>query len=124
MYKMETIPEEVEDYINSSAAEPAMAESATFDARVELMTAGKFDYYVFDMMPHGHAIRFLGMADILDPWVEKIVSVRTKAGEYGEAATVMGSTGRLAQEDLVLKELESSSGRLDFVSSMVRVRKH
>src|SRR6266487_1739551 len=81
MYKMETIPEEVEDYINSSAAEPAMAESATFDAMVELMTAGKFDYYVFDMMPHGHAIRFLGMADILDQWVEKIVSVRKKAGE-------------------------------------------
>src|SRR5881296_397756 len=124
MYKMDTIPEEVEDYINSSAAEPAMAESATFDAMVELMTAGKFDYYVFDMMPHGHAIRFLGMADILDQWVEKIVSVRKKAGEYGEVATVMGSKGSLAQEDLVLKELEYIKGRLDFVSTMVRDRKH
>ncbi len=124
MYKMDTIPEEVEDYINSSAAEPAMAESATFDAMVELMTAGKFDYYVFDMMPHGHAIRFLGMADILDQWVEKIVSVRKKAGEYGEAATVMGSKGGLAQEDLVLKELEFIRGRLNFVSTMVRDRDH
>ncbi|HZY46828.1 MAG TPA: ArsA family ATPase, partial [Candidatus Bathyarchaeia archaeon] len=124
MYKMETIPEEVEDYINSSAAEPAMAESATFDAMVELMTEGKFDYYVFDMMPHGHAIRFLGMADILDQWVEKIVTVRKKAGEYGEVATVMGSKGSLAQEDLVLKELEYIRGRLTFVSNMVRDRKH
>jgi len=124
MYKMDTIPEEVEDYINSSAAEPAMAESATFDAMVELMTAGKFDYYVFDMMPHGHAIRFLGMADILDQWVEKIVSVRKKAGEYGDAATVMGSKGGLAQEDLVLKELEFIRGRLNFVSTMVRDREH
>ena len=124
MYNMETIPEEVEDYINSSAAEPAMAESATFDAMVELMSAGKFDYYVFDMMPHGHALRFLGMADILDRWVEKIVSVRKKAGEYGEAATVMGSKGSLAQEDLVLKELEYIRGRLDFVSKMVRDRNH
>ena len=69
MYKMDEIPEEVEDYINSSAAEPAMAESATFDAMVELMTSGKYDYYVFDMMPHGHAVRFLGMADILDQWI-------------------------------------------------------
>src|SRR5437899_11473778 len=90
----------------------------------ELMTAGKFDYYVFDMMPHGHAIRFLGMADILDQWVEKIVSVRKKAGEYGEAATVMGSKGSLAQEDLVLKEQEYTKRRLDFVSTMVRDRKH
>src|SRR5437016_1191240 len=124
MYKMETIPEEVEDYINSSSAEPAMAESATFDAMVELMTSGRYDYYVFDMMPHGHAIRFLGMADILDQWVEKIVTVRKKAGEYGEAATVMGNKGSLVQEDLVLKELEYIRGRLDFVSTMVRDRKH
>src|ERR671923_239954 len=124
MYKMETIPEEVEDYINSSAAEPAMAESATFDAMVELMTGGKFDYYVFDMMPHGHALRFLGMADILDQWVEKIVSVRKKAGEYGDTATVIGGKGSLAQEDLVLNELEYIRGRLDFVSKMIRDRTH
>jgi arsenite/tail-anchored protein-transporting ATPase len=124
MYKMETVPEEVEDYINSAAAEPAMAESATFDAMVELMTSGNYDYYVFDMMPHGHAIRFLGMADILDQWVEKILTVRKKAGEYGEVATVMGGKGSLAQEDLVLKELEFIRGRLDFVSKMVRDKDH
>ncbi len=120
MYKMDSLPEEIEDYINSSAAEPAMAESATFDAMVELMTSGKYDYYVFDMMPHGHAIRFLGMADILDQWVGKILSVRKKAGEYGDVASVMGGKGSLAQEDLVLKELEYIRERLDFVSKMVR----
>lgn len=124
MYKMDDIPEEVEDYINSSAAEPAMAESATFDAMVELMTGGKYDYYVFDMMPHGHAVRFLGMAEILDQWVLKILDVRSKAGEYGDVASVMGGKGNLAQEDLILKELEFIRGRLDFVSNMVRDKKH
>ena len=125
MYKMETIPEEVEDYINSSSAEPAMAESATFDAMVELMTSGRYDYYVFDMMPHGHAIRFLGMADILDQWVAKIMEVRKKAGEYKESASVLGSQkGGLAQEDYVLKELEFIRDRLDFVSNMVRDKTH
>jgi arsenite-transporting ATPase len=123
MYKMDTIPQEIEDYINSSAAEPAMAESATFDAMVDLMTSGRYDYYVFDMMPHGHAIRFLGMADILDQWVAKILDVRKKAGEYGEIADVMGGRGGLAQEDLVLKELEYIRDRLDFVSKMVRDKK-
>lgn len=125
MYKMETIPEEVEDYINSSSAEPAMAESATFDAMVELMMSGRYDYYVFDMMPHGHAIRFLGMADILDQWVAKILEVRKKAGEYKEAASVLGAQkGGLAQEDYVLKELEFIRDRLDFVSKMVRDKTH
>jgi len=124
MYKLEVMPEEVEDYINSSSAEPAMAESATFDAMVELMTGGKYDYYIFDMMPHGHAIRFLGMADILDKWVEKILEVRKKAGEYKETASVLGGSrkGGLVQEDLVLGELEYIRGRLDFVSKMVRDR--
>jgi arsenite/tail-anchored protein-transporting ATPase len=126
MYKMDVIPDEVEDYINSSSAEPAMAESATFDAMVELMTSGKYDYYVFDMMPHGHAIRFLGMADILDQWVEKILEIRKKAGEYKETASVIGGSGKggLVQEDLVLNELEYIRGRLDFVSKMVRDKAH
>jgi arsenite-transporting ATPase len=126
MYRLETIPEEVEDYINSSSAEPAMAESATFDAMVDLMTSGRYDYYIFDMMPHGHAIRFLGMADILDKWVEKILEVRKKAGEYKETANVLGGSGKggLAQEDLVLGELEYIRGRLDFVSKMVRDKTH
>ena len=120
LYKMDRIPDEVEDYINSSAAEPAMAESATFDAMVELMMSGKYDFYVFDMMPHGHAVRFLGMANILDQWIAKILDVRKKAGEYGDVASVMGGKGSLAQEDLVLKELEFIRGRLDFVNNMVR----
>lgn len=126
MYKMEALPEEVEDYINSSSAEPAMAESATFDAMVDLMTSGRYDYYIFDMMPHGHAIRFLGMADILDQWVKKITEVRKKAGEYKETASVLGRGGKggLVQEDYVLKELEYIRGRLDFVSKMVRDKTH
>ena len=102
-----------------------MAESATFDAMVELMTSGRYDYYVFDMMPHGHAIRFLGMADILDQWVAKIMEVRKKAGEYKESASVLGSQkGGLAQEDYVLKELKFIRDRLDFVSNMVRDKTH
>ena len=126
MYKMDVIPEEVEDYINSSSAEPAMAESATFDAMVELMTSGRYDYYVFDMMPHGHPIRILGMADILDQSVEKILEIRKKAGEYKETASVIGGSGKggLVQEDLVLNELEYIRGRLDFVSKMVRDKTH
>jgi len=114
------VPTEVDDYIKSCAAEPAMAESATFDAMVELMTSGAYDYYIFDMMPHGHAIRFLGMAEILDAWVDKIVETRKKAGEYGDVASVMSGKGGLAQEDKILEELEFIRSRLDFVSNMMR----
>lgn len=118
------IPKEVDDYIKSCAAEPAMAESATFDAMVELMTSGAYDYYIFDMMPHGHAIRFLSMAEVLDTWVNKIVETRKKADEYGDVASVLSGKGGLAQEDKILEELEFIRSRLDFVSNMMRDKEH
>ena len=118
------VPKEIDDYIQSSAAEPAMAESATFDAMVELMNSGAYDFYIFDMMPHGHAIRFLGMAEILDAWVDKIVETRRKADEYGDVASVLSGKGGLAQEDKILEELEFIRSRLDFVSTMMRDKEH
>jgi len=124
MEMYQEVPKEVEDYIKSAAAEPAMAESATFDAMVELMTGGTYDYYIFDMMPHGHAIRFLGMSEILDAWVNKIVETRKKASEYGDVASVMSGKGGLAQEDKVLNELEFIRSRLGFVSNMMRDEEH
>lgn len=124
MYRMEKLPDEVEDYIRSAAAEPAMAESATFDAMVDLMTSGRYEHYIFDMMPHGHAIRFLGMADILDQWVEKILDTRKKAKEYTDMAKSLGRTESIAREDEILKELEYIRSRLDFVSKVVRDKVH
>lgn len=124
MYGIEQIPEEIEDYIRSAAAEPAMAESATFDAMVELMSGGNYDFYIFDMMPHGHAIRFLSMAEILDTWVDKIVETRKKADEYGDVASVLSGKGGLAQEDKMLEELTFIRSRLNFVSEMIRDKEH
>lgn len=124
MYGVKELPEEVEDYIKAAAAEPAMAESATFDGMVELMTHGKYDFFIFDMMPHGHAIRFLGMAEILDAWVDKISETRKKASEYGDVASVLSGKGDLAQEDQILKELDFIRSRLSFVSNMMRDKEH
>jgi arsenite-transporting ATPase len=121
MYGLTEVPPEVDEYIGASSAEPAMAESATFDAMVDLITSGRFDYYIFDMMPHGHAIRFLSMAEILDAWISKITGVRSKASEYQELTQVLrGSKEGLAKEDAVLGELEAIRQRLGFVSDMMR----
>ncbi|MEM3005420.1 MAG: ArsA family ATPase [Candidatus Bathyarchaeia archaeon] len=125
MYGFEEIPPEIDDYIGASSAEPAMAESATFDAMVELISGGRYDYYIFDMMPHGHAIRFLSMAEILDAWINKITEVRESASEYQELAHVLkGSKGGFAGEDLVLKELKDIKERLGFMSTMMRSQDH
>lgn len=65
---------EVEEYIDSTSAEPAMYESATYDAMAELVAEKRFDMYIFNMPPFGHGVRMIAMADILSKWVEKITT--------------------------------------------------
>jgi arsenite-transporting ATPase len=43
MYGMEQVPEEIENYIQAAAAEPAMEESAIFDAVVDIVVRAEYD---------------------------------------------------------------------------------
>ncbi|MBE3118112.1 MAG: AAA family ATPase, partial [Candidatus Atribacteria bacterium] len=61
MYGMDTIPEDIENYIQAAAAEPAMEESAIFDAVVDIVVGGQYDYYIYDLVPLGHALYYLSM---------------------------------------------------------------
>ncbi|MFQ6076281.1 MAG: ArsA family ATPase [Candidatus Bathyarchaeia archaeon] len=96
------IPEEIEDYIRAMPADPAIALSATFDKMVELMTSGQHDCYVFDMVPHSHAIRFLGLSEIFKEWVNRLSD----------------------QGGSIKKDLEYIRSKLDFVGDMMRDEEH
>ena len=89
MYGMKKIPDEIEDYIRASSAEPAMEESAIFDAVVDIVVKGDFDYYIYDLVPLGHALYYLSMASIYDAWLEKITSLREQMKEYDKAIATM-----------------------------------
>ncbi|MCG0239254.1 MAG: ArsA family ATPase [Firmicutes bacterium] len=103
MYGLDQVPREIEEYIDSTSAEPAMYESATYDAMAELVAAREYDIYIFDMPPFGHGVRMVAMADILSKWVEKITEARAKVAEYDAiAATLKGEKGH---EDAVMAEL-------------------
>ncbi|MEM0485104.1 MAG: ArsA family ATPase [Pyrobaculum sp.] len=111
MYKLDALPKDIEEYIDSAAAEPAMYESAVYDAMVEVVSEGKYDYYVFDMPPFGHGIRMIAIADVLSQWVEKITELRRQAYEYGRVAASL-KRQKLTYEDEILKELEYIRGRI------------
>src|SRR4030042_731347 len=55
MYGIDQVPEEIESYIQAAAAEPAMEESAIFDAVVDIVVGKDYDYYIYDLVPLGHA---------------------------------------------------------------------
>src|SRR5579875_3679872 len=112
MYKIEEIPQEVEDYIESTIAEPAMYESAVYDEMLEVVTQSKYDYYIFDMTPFGHGIRMIAMADLLSKWVDKITEARRQAYEYEAAAAAMKRQKVTEREDLMLNELEDIRNKI------------
>lgn len=120
MYKME-VPPEIESYIDSSVAEPAMYESATYDAMAEYLAAGNYGLYVFDMPPFGHGIRMITMADILSAWAEKLTEAREKAREYDEIARRLKGE-KLVKEDEVLTELYDIKKKLTTFTDVMKDR--
>jgi arsenite-transporting ATPase len=110
MYGLTDLPPEIEEYIDSTSAEPAMYESATYDAMADLVAAGGHDVYVFDMPPFGHGVRMIAMAEILSKWVGKITEAREKAREYDAVAATM--KGAKVSEDEVLRELQGIQAKI------------
>lgn len=121
MYGLEEVPKEIEEYIDSTSAEPAMYESATYDAMAELVAKKEFDIYIFDMPPFGHGVRMVAMADILSKWVEKITDARSKVAEYDAvAATLKGEKGH---EDAVMNELLDIRDKIKSFTDLITAKK-
>src|SRR5437870_12792730 len=104
MYGFDKVPDEIDNYIAAASAEPAMEESAIFDAVVDIIVQGDYDYYIYDLVPLGHALYYLSMAKVYDEWINKITKLRADLGQSDEvAATMRRETA--TEEGQVLKEL-------------------
>jgi arsenite-transporting ATPase len=104
MYGFDKIPEEIESYIQAAGAEPATEESAIFDEVVDIVVKGGYDYYIYDLVPLGHALYYLSMASVYDAWIDKITSLRQQMREYDQVAAVMKHEQEI-DEDAILNEL-------------------
>jgi arsenite-transporting ATPase len=118
MYGMDQVPEEIENYIQAAAAEPAMEESAIFDEVVDIVVGGKYDYYIYDLVPLGHALYYLSMASVYDEWIDKITALRQEMEEYNQVAAVM-KRQKESEEDQILKELQYIKYRINTSSSIL-----
>ncbi|MGE5572046.1 MAG: ArsA family ATPase [Bacteroidota bacterium] len=118
MYGFEEIPEEIENYMQAASAEPAMEESAIFDEVVNIVVKGGYDYYIYDLVPLGHALYYLSMASVYDQWITKITRLREQMREYDQVmATVRRD--KEVQEDQILNELEYIKGRINASSGIL-----
>jgi arsenite/tail-anchored protein-transporting ATPase len=122
MYGLEKIPDEIESYIQAAAAEPAMEESAIFDEVVDIVVSGGYDYYIYDLVPLGHALYYLSMASVYDAWIDKITNLRQQMREYDQVAAVIRRDKEL-DEDAILNELLYIKDRINKSSGILTDKK-
>jgi arsenite/tail-anchored protein-transporting ATPase len=118
MYGFDKIPDEIEDYIAAASAEPAMEESAIFDAVVDIVVKGDYDYYIYDLVPLGHALYYLSMAKVYDEWINKITKLREEMREY-ETMVSKIKREKQSDEDQILNELQYIKGRINSSSRIL-----
>lgn len=118
MYGLEKVPEEIEQYIQAASAEPAMEESAIFDAVVDVVTKGDYDYYIYDLVPLGHALYYLSMAKVYDEWINKITHLREEMREYEEMVSRL-KREKETEQDQMLGELLYIKQRINASSKIL-----
>jgi len=118
MYGFEKVPEEIDNYIAAASAEPAMEESAIFDAVVDIIVRGDYDYYIYDLVPLGHALYYLSMAKVYDEWINKITKLREDMRQYDQVAATMRREDTV-QEDQILSELTYIKERINASSRIL-----
>jgi len=121
MYGFDKVPDEVEQYIQAASAEPAMEESAIFDAVVDIVIKGDYDYYIYDLVPLGHALYYLSMAKVYDEWINRITKLREEMREYEEMVSRLKQE-KHTEEDQILNELTYIKGRINASSRILTDR--
>ncbi len=121
MYGLDEVPSEIEEYMQAAAAEPAMEESAIFDEVVNIVVKGGYDYYIYDLVPLGHALYYLSMASVYDVWIDKITDLRQKMREYDSVMATL-SRQKEVPEDQILNELLYIKERINKSSAVLTDR--
>lgn len=95
-----------------------MEESAIFDEVVNIVVKGGYDYYIYDLVPLGHALYYLSMASVYDAWIDKITGLRAQMREYDAVVATM-KREKETEEDLILNELVYIKDRINKSSGIL-----
>jgi arsenite-transporting ATPase len=85
---------------------------------VDIVVGGEYDYYIYDLVPLGHALYYLSMASVYDEWIGKITALREEMEEYAQVAALM-RRDKETEEDKILRELQDIKYRINTSSSIL-----
>jgi arsenite-transporting ATPase len=89
---------------------------------VDIVVKGGYDYYIYDLVPLGHALYYLSMASVYDEWIDKITNLRQQMREYDQVAAVMRHEKEI-DEDAILNELLYIKERINKSSGILTDKK-
>jgi len=101
---------------------PGAYESALFDRFIEVMrSADPYDRVVFDTSPTGSTLRLLGLPELLEEWIDRLMYKRRKSIDLFEKAAIGNNEPRRVMDgDPVLDRLRKRKEFFEFAGSTLR----
>jgi len=100
-------PEDVESVF--ALPIPGIDEVMGLKTIIDLIEEGRFDKFIVDTAPTGHALRLLTLPDMLDDWIRVMARMRWK---YRYVATTFGGKYRPDEGDDFLVEMKKTVTRI------------
>ncbi|XRO76916.1 TRC40/GET3/ArsA family transport-energizing ATPase [Methanocaldococcus sp. 10A] len=107
--------EMLEDQLEIAALSPGTDESAAFDVFLKYMDSNEFDVVIFDTAPTGHTLRFLGMPEVMDKYMTKLIKLRKQMSGFMKMMKKFLPFGGKDDDidyDKMLEELEKMKERI------------
>ncbi len=100
-------------YIDKLSATPGAYENALFDQFADLLLSDRDDRLVFDTAPTGETLHLIQSADLIDQWIEIIISAR-------EGVLKLKKLYNGSADDAIIDELREMKSKFQGVAKMLR----
>ncbi|WP_247002363.1 ArsA family ATPase [Halosolutus gelatinilyticus] len=113
---------EINRQLEMAHGTPGAYESALFDRFVDVMrNSESYDRVVFDTAPSGSTLRLLGLPDLLESWIDRLMYKRRTSIDLFEKAAIGNNEPRRVMEgDPVLARLEERKEFFDFAGKALQ----
>ena len=113
---------EINRQLEMAHGTPGAYEAALFDRFVDVMAnADPYDRVVFDTSPTGGTLRLLGLPELLEDWVDRLMQKRKVSIDLFEKAAVGNNEPRRVMEgDPVLAQLQERKEFFEFAGRTLR----
>ena len=105
----------IEDQLEMASLSPGTDESAAFDVFLRYMDSDEFDVVVFDTAPTGHTLRFLGLPELMDKYMSKMIKFKKQMSGFMKMMKKLLPFGGKDEDidyDKMLEELEKMKERI------------